>query len=151
MSEEEKMSVEAQTAEEQKPVSTSPIERKAANYLFKKLGQPSQFQEYETLVDWTLKMRDVIGAGQFDLQGVKDFIDWVLDVNPRSAEYMRIARNPAATMLKNIDILLKYYNAYLAGQKARTNLKRNQQKAETAKPQYKQESGKQGYLEKSDL
>jgi hypothetical protein len=148
----ENMKPEIEVTTAVKPVVSDEV--KAATYLWKKMGQPDEFNNPESAKAWAILMKDCMGEGQFDYAQMKEFIDWVLTINVRSAEYMPVAKNPAATLAKNISTLLRYYKGYVAGQKAIENTKKKHSLKpgkNDDKPEYLKESGKQGYLEKTDL
>ena|SRR5579863_4995425 len=124
----------------------APLERRAAVNLFKMLGCPEEYNTPETLGNWTKKMAEAIGFLEMDnLEDFKAFLHWALEENALSAKYLRAANDPAATLVKNLESLRKFYLAYLKGQEI---LARKTKK--TNLPTYRKESGNREIL-KGDL
>lgn len=119
-------------------------EERVAAYLWTLLGQPAEFDDAETRAYWMRQLRECMGETQYDRVQFKRFLAWVLDMNPRSAEYMRKANDPVATLKKNLPTLMKFYGAYLKGQEAMERSK-NSFKAKPG-PKYRQDSGNREIL-----
>jgi hypothetical protein len=119
-------------------------EERAATFLFQLLDRPDQFDNEESRLYWTRQMRECMGETQFDRVQFKRFLTWVLEMNPRSAEYMRKANDPVATLKKNLPTLMKFYGAYRKGQEALERSK-NSFKAKPG-PKNRQDSGNREIL-----
>jgi len=130
---------------------TKTDEQRAANYFWTLLGRPEEFNDEETGAYWALTIRECMGATGLDRVGFKHFLDWVLNMNPRSAEYMRKAKDPAATLKKNLPTLHKFYNAFRAAQAAATNAKKSFSAKADDRPAYRKGSGKQEVFKDSGL
>jgi hypothetical protein len=117
-------------------------EQRVANYLWTLLGKPDEFDNEETGAYWALTIRECMGETEFDRVGFKRFLDWVLNMNPRSAEYMRKAKDPVATLKKNLPTLFKFYGAFQAAQSAAVNAKKSISGKVDDRPTYRKESGK---------
>jgi hypothetical protein len=120
-----------------------PTERRAAAYLFKLLGQP---EEHVTNADeWEVTMREAVGHMEMEYEDFKKFLYWVMEENAMSAEYMRKANNPPATLVKNIKVLKKLYTAWAKAQSIIEKKKQAKPKGDNL-PAYRQESGKREIL-----
>jgi hypothetical protein len=124
---------------------TKSDEERVAAFLFQLLDRPEHFDKEETRLYWTQQMRECMGEAQYDRVQFKRFLDWVLNMNAYSAEYMRKAKDPAATLKKNLPTLLSLYGAHLKGLEALERSK-NKFKGKNKSLHYKQESGKRDIL-----
>jgi len=120
-----------------------PIERRAAAYLFKLLGQPEDHALHAE--EWEVTMREAVGHMELPYEEFKKFLHWVLEENVMSAEYMRKANNPPATLVKNIKVLKKLYSAWAKAQSIIEKKKQLKPKGDNL-PAYRQESGKREIL-----
>jgi hypothetical protein len=91
-------------------------EFKAATRFWNLIGRPDEFAG--SCLSWSVIMRDCIGESEFDLDTFLEFLRWAVTTNPLSAEYLRLARDPARTLQKNLPTLLRYFNAFQARLKA---------------------------------
>jgi hypothetical protein len=92
----------------------APVERRAATSFWIALGRPV----IEGMVtEWPKLMREAMGYLETnDLEEFKKFLHWTLEENPRSAEYLRVARDPCRSLVKNIESLKKFYLAWVKRQ-----------------------------------
>jgi hypothetical protein len=121
-----------------------PIERRATAYLFKLLGQPEEHRLHAD--EWEGTMREAVGY--LDLPNYdefKKFLYWVMEENAWSAEYMRVAKDPPRTLVKNIESLKKQYTAWAKAQAIIEKKKQVKPKGDNL-PAYRQESGKREIL-----
>jgi hypothetical protein len=72
----------------------------------------------KTSHDWDVRMKPLLEASEMTLDDFKKFLYWVVNVNEYSVEYLRKANDPMASLAKNIHVLLKFYKAAEARQKA---------------------------------
>ena len=125
-----------------------PDDYRAAAWMFQLLGSPTEFDNVETRDDWKAKMRDCMGEAEMGIDEFKKFLTWVLEANPYSVEYMRNARNPAATLLKNVSGLLRRYRGVVK----REEIEAKRHKREQAgQPEYRRDSGKSDLLKEEEL
>jgi uncharacterized protein YdiU (UPF0061 family) len=123
---------------------------KAATRLWNLLGGPSEFQNAESVKDWTQHMRDCMGEAEMELEEFLKFLHWVVKEHSYSAEWMSSAKNPAASLSKNMSGLLRRYRGE---QNAKAAVEKKKKEREAAKvqnnpnlPAYRQESGKREIL-----
>lgn len=119
-------------------------EQRVAARLWTLLGQPGDFDNEETRDYWARELRECMGTAEFDRVQFKRFLDWALELNAYSAEYMRLAKDPVKTLKKNLPTLLRQYGAYLKGQEAMERAKSKFKKKDL--PKYRQDSGKDTIL-----
>jgi len=98
-------------------VDKSTPEYLAAKKFFNLLGNPEE--HLYAVEDWLTPMRDCMGESQLDLEAFYDFLRWAVKMNSYSAEYLRIASNPMASLKKNLPTLLKRYHAFQAALSAK--------------------------------
>lgn len=124
----------------------SSSEYKAAVRFWNLIGHPEEFAE--AVNPWSLIMRDCIGESEFDLDTFLEFLRWAVKTNPLSAEYLRLARDPAKTLQKNLPTLLRYFNAFQARLSAIAEREAKFKfKGKTTNPEHKYE----GILKKEDI
>lgn len=143
--------------EEENMVKEKSNAERAANYLWTLLGTPTEFSTTEALTDWMKHMRDCMGEAELqdDLPAFKKFLHWVVKEHSYSAEWMTNAKNPAASLSKNLSGLLRRYRGE-QNAKAAIEKKKKEREAITLQPkgdnlpQYRKDSGKRVVL-KSDI
>jgi hypothetical protein len=82
----------------------------AAQRFWNLLGRPEQFRK--SAAGWEPAMRNLMDDAGFDLSGVREFLNWCLKTNSYSAEYLRLAHDPMASLRKNQEKLLRRFDAY---------------------------------------
>jgi len=112
---------------------------KLATRFFKLMDQPAHLNNAETVKSWSLIMSDCIGESELDFETFKTFLTWVVTLNPMSAEYLFLARDPAQTLKKNLPTLLRYFRAYQKREAAKSarDAKLNQTKKPKVQGSYK--------------
>src|ERR1700674_3185626 len=125
----------------------APVERRAAVNFWIMLGRPEEY--VERVGDWTKKRGEALRYMEMtELEEFKKFLHWALEENKYSAEYLRQANDPAATLVKNLESLRKRYLAYLKGKEM--GERKTKKLKDSNLPAYRQESGKREIL-KGDL
>lgn len=89
----------------------------AAGRFWNLLGKPKGF------VGWELKIKPLLEESSMSLDEFRDFLDWTVNVNEYSVEYLRKAKDPMASLTKNLPSLLKFYRAAEARKRAAVNNK----------------------------
>jgi hypothetical protein len=123
----------------------APVERRAAVNFFIMLGTPDEYANNETRDAWSKLMREAMGfMGIDNLEEFKAFLHWALEENALSAKYLRAARDPAVTLVKNLESLRKFYLAHLKGQEVLNKAKNK--KKDSSLPAYREGSGNRTIL-----
>jgi|SRR5271157_24020 len=98
-------------------IDTTSPEFFAAQRFWNLIGHPDEY--LNEVAGWSKSMRDCIGESEFDHATFLDFLRWATKVNSYSAEYLRLANDPMASLKKNLPKLLKRYKAFQAAVEAK--------------------------------
>ncbi len=61
--------------------------------------------------NWDVKMKPLLEESGMSIDEFKAFLDWAVNINEYSVEYLRKAKDPMASLTKNLPSLLKFYRA----------------------------------------
>lgn len=94
--------------------SDQPVELQAAIRFWNLLGKPKGFSN----ANWESKMKPLLEESRMSLDEFREFLTWTVNVNEYSVEYLRKAKDPMASLTKNLPSLLKFYGAAEARKQA---------------------------------
>lgn len=78
----------------------------AASRFWNLLGKPKGF------TGWDAKIKPLLEESGMALDEFRLFLDWAVNTNEYSVEYLRKAKDPMASLTKNMPTLLKFYKIY---------------------------------------
>ena len=88
----------------------------AAARFWNLLGKPKGFTGWET------RIKPVLEESGMTLDEFRAFLEWAVNVNEYSVEYLRKAKDPMASLVKNLPTLLKFYKIYEAVRVAKSKI-----------------------------
>jgi hypothetical protein len=111
---------------------------KVATRFWNLMDRPEEYNNVETAKRWTTIMADCMGESELDPETFKIFLKWCIELNPYSAEYLFLAKDPAETLKKNLPTLLRHFKAYQKRQAAQAaRLAGHKMKAEPVRGSYR--------------
>src|ERR1035441_370644 len=98
----------------------SPPGLKLAYWFWMELGRPTQFRNAKTFLAWSPRMESLLAKSGLDYERFKWFLVWVTRLrnadganygNDYTATYLRVARDPVATLAKHFNEV--FFNFFL--------------------------------------